>query len=174
MPGPSVDDNYGTSRSIDGHSLATAVTTIGHRVTLRPPSSSWPRWERRRPPSPDYTRLVTRQRRGRDRTHGDADQVLRRDYGSRRWSRYPGLLYTDPPLQEASSMGIGASPRSVPGAGARATTLGAYGPTSFSGSEGRSTHPGGLISPVASPTDALTELDDAGQYIYTVQGVVQY
>jgi len=32
----------------------------------------------------------------------------------------------------------------------------------------------GLISPVASPTDALTELDEAGQYIYTVQGVIQY
>jgi len=36
-PGPSIAVDYGTSRSIDGHSLTTAVSTIGLRGPLRHP-----------------------------------------------------------------------------------------------------------------------------------------
>jgi len=62
------------------------------------PSSSWLGQERRRSPSSDFSRLVTRQRRDREGTYGDADQALRNDYGSRRRSSSPIIIiYGSPP-----------------------------------------------------------------------------
>jgi len=86
MLGPSVDDNYGTSRSTDGHYLATAVTTRGTGIE---PTG-------------------TRTKRSAATTAAAVGHDTQ-DYSIR----------IPPTLQEASSMEIGTSPRSVPGAGAR-------------------------------------------------------
>jgi len=48
-------------------------------------------------PSPDYSRLVTRQRRDREGTYEDANRALSRDYGSRRRSCSLIIIIYDPP-----------------------------------------------------------------------------
>jgi len=105
-------------------------------------------------------RLVTRRRRGRDRAYRDADQAIRRDYGARGTQHF----YVRTPPHETSSMKFGTSPRSVPGAGARSTPREPTAPLLSAAPRDARPILEGLISPVASPTDALTAPDEARQY----------
>jgi len=91
-PGPSIDvdcGRQGQSPVIPGQQRSPPSDYEGRYVT---PSSSRLRQERRRLPLPDYSRLVSRQRRDRERTYGAAGQALRNDYGDHHRSCSPIII----------------------------------------------------------------------------------
>jgi len=162
MPGPSIDvdcGRRGKSTVVPCHRRSPPSDYEGRYVA---PSSPRLRQERRRLPLPDYSRLVpgnggngrgptgTRAKRSATTTATTTGRAA------------PSLSFTDSfPLHEASLKGIGTSPRSVPGAGAR-TTTGSLRLHFLQRLRG-------TLGPFRRD-DTLTELDEAGQYIYTVRG----
>jgi len=153
-----------TSRPIDGHSLPTAVTNIGLRGPLRNPFVLAAQAGTTQITIAGLRQTCYPATEGPGEAYGDADQALRNDYGDHRRSCSPIIII----------YGFLPPPRSVVDGHRDVASLRTW---------SRSPHynTGNLrlpfqsaaprdARPLPEETDTLTELDVAGQYIYTVQG----